>query len=155
MKEIQTTLESLGFEHLPTLSLFVTIISGRPELHFETWVNKYSMFITCPLTKEMFITTDQEGNALSEPECDRCSTTDLDDCQRAKECCISNENDLVQFKEAEERVIFENEIGKTFAHTPVREVDYITNEQNLYEVRFGHTTIEKAINAGVKLTLKK
>lgn len=139
MKEIKTVLEQIGFEKLPTLSSFVTIISGRPEFYFEPWVNKYNNFIRQPLVKGMFVPTDPEGNVLSDTENYNVGTvTHLRTLEQIK------------YKEAEERVLFSN------AEILSLQIHEYKSHMDAFFKKFvnGEKTIEQAINSGVKLTLK-
>jgi len=157
-------LKELGFEHLPMLSEFVAVWQ-MPEnkvkipkeyrlLMFERNVIDYTLFITQPLTKGMFVPCDEDGNVLEVPNKiieDFYGFVEHHDGTSEK---VLNEKSLKEYEEqyqqAKERVLFEE--GKVIEDDlPIRK----TYEFLSHGGYFNGTTIEQAINAGVKLTPKQ
>ena len=158
MKEL---LKELGFEHLPTLNDFRLKLNTRSRLfctvNIEQYCerfNLYGNFITQPLTKGMFVPCDEDGNVLEVPNKiieDFYGFVEHHDGTSEK---VLNEKSLKEYEEqyqqAKERVLFEE--GKVIEDDlPIRK----TYEFLSHGGYFNGTTIEQAINAGVKLTPKQ
>ena len=134
MKEL---LKELGFEHLPMLSEFVKAVNKLETLTKFFQINRYTDFITQPLTKGMFIPCDEDGWVLINPK--------VDD----NRSLISDEQygtNLKTYQQAEDRVLFEGGFG------------YIKKDNSIAQIGCNRLymkgTIEQAINAGVKFILK-
>lgn len=174
MKEL---LKELGFEHLPMLSKFVDISRlhylrdktkefsdlgydrshEMKELMLLELLN-YTDLITQPLTKGMFIPCNEEGNVLPRMKSCRCETDK--ECHRCDGSCDATDYYIVM-QQAKERLLFE---GWEYDPASFHEVTYLTDQKNLLDFESDGrivlnetedvTTIEQAINNGVKLILK-
>jgi len=138
-------LKELGFEHLPMLSEFVDELKAVAHGKcFSMDVVKYTDFITQPLTKGMFVPCDEDGNVLEKPLKCYCTGDIGMDCQT--ECGMDCEFDYktnIKYQQANERVIFCS-----------AEFDGFQLLDSFIDDGIKYSTIEQAINAGVKLKLK-
>jgi len=138
-------LNELGFEQLPTLSKFVLKRNDKGRLwkrkdKGRLWkdildsidVIDYTLFITQPLTKGMFIPCDEDGEVIN---------------LKYREEYMSNHSmyhtDLKQYQQAKVKVLFKESKG----------VDFEGNRCFYFMTSNEVGTIEQAINNGVKIEL--
>lgn len=153
---MKTILKELGFEQLPMLSKFVEVLLAQHNGCFPTggvvFVNKigaYTHFITHPLTKGMFVPTDEEGNVLDLPE--RINYKDIDGNYDEHHWEVNK----FAYQKALSRVLFECDQKELFYGAIVTNGVMIKNKMGGFLAEGKDIeTIEQAINSGVKFTLK-
>ncbi len=125
------------FEYLPRMTAFIQFATTPVANNLEMIIS-YKNFITQPLTKGMFVPTDEDGNVLEKPLADPNKEPDLELWKK-----------LEQFQQAKERVLFEGDVMTEFnkrliwLDCPIGGEPFVLN----------NSTIEDAINAGIKLKL--
>jgi len=136
MKEL---LKKLGFEHFPMLSEFVKAVNKLETLTKFFQINRYTDFITQPLTKGMFIPCDEKGDVLE--------LAYSEDYMRSHKVY---HYEVKQYQQAVDRVLFEGwelcgSIGSWLWDGSTQQL----------ELPIKYKTIEQAINAGVKFKFKQ